>query len=453
MIMKILIWLSILWIAPLMCFLLRNEAKFKKNIVVGVTLPLEGREDEEVLARLKSFRKTEVLCCFLLLLLPIPCLFAETFNLTMTLWFTWLLVGIVIPYIPYVLCNKKLHRIKQQRRWLRFTPGKITVDTAVIPEPRWLSPVLFLIPLLISLLPLIWERSFWFLYLVDAACIFLFWLCYRYLYRNKAEKVDENADLTDTLTRVRRRYWGTVWIASSYAMAAMNLGIAISHAKPLAMLFVTLGFALVITIFVVRVEIKTRSIQEKLTAQSGHSLYIDDDDKWIWGFIYYNPHDSHTFINDRVGINMTFNLARPLGKALAVLTITCLLALPFMIPIVNSCADKPPVMTYTNTLITAKSGGTEYEIPLSDIKQLQLLDQLPEDLYKVIGTNLSALLKGEFTSKKTGRVEVCLDPTCPPYILVITDNNRRYLFGTRDANKTKAVYKKLSEELTAQKIM
>ena len=43
--LNIILWLSIIWLAPLMCFVLANEAKFKKNIAVGVTLPYEGRHD------------------------------------------------------------------------------------------------------------------------------------------------------------------------------------------------------------------------------------------------------------------------------------------------------------------------------------------------------------------------------------------------------------------------
>ena len=34
--LNIILWLSIIWLAPLMCFVLANEAKFKKNIAVGV---------------------------------------------------------------------------------------------------------------------------------------------------------------------------------------------------------------------------------------------------------------------------------------------------------------------------------------------------------------------------------------------------------------------------------
>ena len=54
---NIILWLSIIWLAPLMCFVLANETKFKKNIAMGVTLPFEGRQDGEVQKRLSRCKK------------------------------------------------------------------------------------------------------------------------------------------------------------------------------------------------------------------------------------------------------------------------------------------------------------------------------------------------------------------------------------------------------------
>ena len=50
------LWLSLIWLPLLLCFMLRNESKFKKNIAVGVTFPFEGRRHPDVLARLVRFK-------------------------------------------------------------------------------------------------------------------------------------------------------------------------------------------------------------------------------------------------------------------------------------------------------------------------------------------------------------------------------------------------------------
>ena len=54
---NILMWASIFWIAPLLGYLMTNNAKFKKNIAVGVTFMEEGKQDVEVISRLNKYKK------------------------------------------------------------------------------------------------------------------------------------------------------------------------------------------------------------------------------------------------------------------------------------------------------------------------------------------------------------------------------------------------------------
>ena len=57
MIGALILWGCIIWIVPLVYVLLRNEAKWKKNIVVGTTLPYEARQDPEVGEVLCRYRR------------------------------------------------------------------------------------------------------------------------------------------------------------------------------------------------------------------------------------------------------------------------------------------------------------------------------------------------------------------------------------------------------------
>lgn len=56
------LWLSCSWIPPLMWWLLSNEARFKKNIVIGVTFPREAQEDAQVKSLLASYRRLQLAC-------------------------------------------------------------------------------------------------------------------------------------------------------------------------------------------------------------------------------------------------------------------------------------------------------------------------------------------------------------------------------------------------------
>ena len=54
-IVNLFLWACVLPILPIEYYLLRNEIKFKKNIVVGVTLPHEARYHEGVKLRLDQY--------------------------------------------------------------------------------------------------------------------------------------------------------------------------------------------------------------------------------------------------------------------------------------------------------------------------------------------------------------------------------------------------------------
>ena len=158
MIMRLILWLSVLWIAPLVSGVLVNDAKFKKNLAVGVTIPPEFQADPDIAAHLARFRRQEWTLCVILTAAAIPCIFVRDFGRNMTLWSVWLLLVCVLPYAPYARCNLALKRLKAERGWRRETaPCTETVDLSAIPSYRWLSAWLFALPFAVSLLPLFWS--------------------------------------------------------------------------------------------------------------------------------------------------------------------------------------------------------------------------------------------------------------------------------------------------------
>ena len=54
---SVILWLSMIWLPPLLGLFLRNEAKPKKNIIVGTTLPHEAQGDPAVLALTARYKR------------------------------------------------------------------------------------------------------------------------------------------------------------------------------------------------------------------------------------------------------------------------------------------------------------------------------------------------------------------------------------------------------------
>jgi len=427
--------LSIVWIAPLVCFLLVNEAKFKKNIVVGVTLPFEAREDSAVQAVLNRFKMTMYMVCGFLVALAVIVWWKLPDS--MTLWLLWIDLCIILPYVPYVWTNCALKKLKRQRGWGPAAGQQVRVDISAIPQDKWISPWIFLPPVVISLAPLTFSRSMWAMNVTLAVCCILFWLGYRYCYRNKSEMIDENVELTRVLTRVRQYNWGRMWLLASYSMALLGAGIAASAESVLWSTVLFVAFTVIIVAGALWVELSVRRVQEKLTRESGREWYVDEDDHWIGGILYYNTNDSRLVINNRVGMNSSINAAHPAGKILTVLLIVFLLALPFAGTFIGG---GDVLLTLDDQAVMGANGRTEYVIELEDVQSVQLMEELPDNMIRNFGTAMPQLLKGDFTASEIGHVKVCLDPTVPPFVLIETEEGRRYLLGSREPGEAEEVY-------------
>ena len=314
----------------------------------------------------------------------------------------------------------------------------------MLPSDQWLSPWFFLPTVALSLLPLLWDKTFWILYATYTITTVLFWFCYRYLYRNKSETIDENADLSRVLTQVRRHNWGKMWLICAYSFAAISLFTYLTRYSPIWSIIAIIAITFVITTAAIKIEFNTRKIQERLTADSGKAWYVDDDDKWIGGVIYYNPHDSHLMINSRVGTNSTLNLAKTSGKIIMGFTLLLLLAMPFTGTLISSVGSQPIGLELLENAVVSTHGRTEYTIPYEDIADIQLLEELPKNMVRTFGTGMENLLKGNFTASEIGSMKVCLDPKDAPFLFITTNTGHHYLFGTRDSELNRQIYHQLT---------
>ena len=441
---NLILWACVIWMPILFYVILRNETKFKKNIAIGVTLPQEARNDAEVQAILGAFRKQLLVVCVALLLLAIPCAMIPGFGMSMTVWMIWLDVAIAAPYVPYVQHHKRLKELKEDRGWAqqRKHVNTVSLSSSAVSE-TWLSPAVFLLPLLVSLVPMLFDRAMALFYLIDAAMVLFCWFGYRYLYRNKAETVDDNMALTEALTRVRRYNWGKTWLLLAWFIALLNIIAWLTQASYTLSMAGILLLSGLLVIATIRIKLKLRKLQETMTEQSGTDFYIDDDDKWIWGMFYYNPHDNRLIINNRVGMNTTVNLAKRSGQIFMGATALLLLCMPLLGVWMDHLESTPVQLEVTETAIVALHTGTEYEVPLDSITHTEYVAELPS-IHRSAGTGMDTVQKGRYGTP-WGAARVCLDPRTGPYVYLETDDGKRYLFGSSDSTQTEAVWDALCE--------
>lgn len=441
---RLFMWAAALPVLPIMYFVQKNECKPKKNIIVGVTLPYEAQGDGEVLALLERYKREMKLICWIMLAAGLPSLFLRSFGAFLTVWMLWVEAICVIFFIPYVRCNKALRRLKEARCWRQReeVPQVVTDLQAAAEEIRWLSPWWFLPPFLIALIPLFFEPDVWWAWTVCAVMVPVFYLCYRWLYRNRAEVVDADSQRTMALTRIRRYNWGKFWLVMAWATGIFNalLWLTLNHVW--LCMGVCLLYGLITVAEAVSIELRVRRLQEKLTADSGRGYYVDDDDRWLWGAFYYNPDDCRVIVNARTGINATFNLAKRPGQIIALFLAAMMLALP-LVGVWEMRMERAPVeLEVTETELVGSYFGGEWSVTLEDIAEIQVLPERPK-LRRVAGTGMENALTGQFSAEDWGRVTVCIDPRTGPWLLVTAEDGTLYLFGASQADAVEEIAAKL----------
>lgn len=441
---RLFMWAAALPVLPIMYFVQKNECKPKKNIIVGVTLPYEAQGDGEVLALLERYKREMKLICWIMLAAGLPSLFLRSFGAFLTVWMLWVEAICVIFFIPYVRCNKALRRLKEARCWRQReeVPQVVTDLQAAAEEIRWLSPWWFLPPFLIALIPLFFEPDVWWAWTVCAVMVPVFYLCYRWLYRNRAEVVDADSQRTMALTRIRRYNWGKFWLVMAWATGIFNalLWLTLNHVW--LCMGVCLLYGLITVAEAVSIELRVRRLQEKLTADSGRGYYVDDDDRWLWGAFYYNPDDCRVIVNARTGINATFNLAKRPGQIIALFLAAMMLALP-LVGVWEMRMERAPVeLEVTETELVGSYFGGEWSVTLEDIAEIQVLPERPK-LRRVAGTGMESALTGQFSAEDWGRVTVCIDPRTGPWLLVTAEDGTLYLFGASQADAVEEIAAKL----------
>ena len=426
----LIMWGLTIWVPILLYVLNINEAKFKKNLAVGVTFPLKGRADPEVLGLLRGFRREQIVLCLALVALGVLCGALSWPELRFLPYFLWLDLVIVAQFVSYARWNGKLKAVKRAKGWTMPTVRAASVTVPAAPAKRpglwW-----FIAAAAAGLAPAAFDRALWYMYLLDGATAFACYFGSRYLYRNRAEAVDENDAVTQALTRVRRRAWDQVWVLCAWMMAVISICIFMSTRLPSgggAMMLATVVLALAVCAVAIALEFRVRRVQEKLTASSGEGFYVDEDDKWIWGQIYYDPNDSRTVINNRTGANSTVNLARPGGKALLAFSLALLfIAMPVMGVCFDSMGGGPELVIEDGALVAA-SWGKDYVLPLEEIKSAEIIDALPKNGVRVMGIGLDSFLKGRFKFDG-GDATLCLDPRTGPWLKVTMADGTLYLLG------------------------
>lgn len=444
---SIIFWGSLFLTVLAMFFSQKSEAKFRKNIVLGVTLPTQAHDCAEAAAILNEFKRKNRILFGLLGAACIAGFFISDLSVSFIFWGAVFLAVLALPQVLFVCCNRKLAALKQARGWTAAGTKQVRVDLSAMisyPKPK---PAAYLFSALLCIVSMLMQPALWWVHALFLLTVLFSCCAAVFLYRKKSEAVDANTQLTQTLSALRYRMWKYVWsiIALCSAMTSLSLAVLmLSFAVGITLLLVS-SFGSCAA--VVMIELHTRSLQEKLTAERGTGWYVDEDDYWLGGLFYYNPNDSHIMANMRTGTGSTFNLATKTGKFVTAVSLVLVLLVPVFL--VSLAADEKSeiLLDASGQAVFCENGSTRYEIPFDEIEQLELLETMPEGLFRTNAVGGQHIFKGSFAGSGMSDLKIIADPTVPPYLKIKTASGRCYLFGTRDPDETQAIFAELTAQL------
>ncbi|WP_167958155.1 DUF5808 domain-containing protein [Anaerosporobacter faecicola] len=463
MFMKIIMFVFCYPMLPILYFVIKNELQPRKNIVLGITLPSEELKNPAVTAIIKQVIQQMRRIAIIFALVPFTSLFTHYDSITYSIFMMWITILCFIFFLPFILGNKKLQKLKKEREWHVDTEGITVVDLKVsLEKPNTLHILWFLPPVIISILPVIIDImnlsddtsryslistcSFAF---ITILCVFL----YHISYRSKQEIISTDSLINQTLTRIRRYNWGKCLIGVAYTNALYTLYFWFFfhfHQKSMfVFLAVTLLYIFFLLWWVLRAEFKVRLAQQQLFAQTNDPYIVDEDCYWIYGLFYYNPNNKRFLVEKRIGFGTTCNFAKTSTKILSIVVILTMLALPVSCVAMIQSEFSPLKLQLDEDSVTSSHLYTTYDIPFDTIESVTLWNELP-DITKENGTGFHNLCKGSYSVAGNGTCTICLNPNNNSFLFLTKTNGKKYVLSGKTDAETNAIYEQLITNLSSK---
>lgn len=141
--------------------------------------------------------------------------------------------------------------------------------------------------------------------------------------RRAPASVRGNPDAAPDYDRFRK-IMGILMIALGLIAEVIFLVLEISFIHPVSPAWFFAGTIAVFAVVLAMILLFMRLARAKHAA----GPILDDDGRWIWGMFYFNPSDPSIFVEKRVGIGYTINMARPIAwiVLIGIIAITIILS-------------------------------------------------------------------------------------------------------------------------------
>ena len=426
-----------------MYFLLRGAGDDNRAYCFGATLSNSQRQEGAVKQIAVEYKKSMKRDTIILAVIPVVCFFIPFMSIAMTIWFIWILAVCFTPMIHFAIANRKIQEVKLQMGWkqeyeISYTDLKSVAVSKKVKLREFLPPILLsIIPIIISVV-LFGEKDLWILAImvaVFAVCTPLFYLCAVWSDRQKISVISCDSDTNINYARAKKQVWKNLWLISCWINTLFTWGmLLVAWQRQGAMRGIVIGAILycIAIISVCMVQLKKLRQVDVAYADKKTLMNAEEDDRnWIFGMIYYNKNDKHFMVENRMGTGTSVNLANKAGLVTNIFAVFALLSIPILCIWMILVELTPISVTVENDTIICQQLSTEYEIPLSEITNYKVIEELPE-MIKMNGIGMDNIYIGTFEVYREGTFETFLNPQNEMFLWIETEDEVYYVSGATD---------------------
>lgn len=429
----------------------------RERIIFGASIPVELRRPNQEYHRqvepvIRQVRRrswqlfgAEAVLAILICLLP-------RMLLAMTFWTLLICLDIFLTFFLYGSGNREMRRVKSFYIKKEKTSRIVYADLTNSGRVHGLQPLPFFLVLAGNLILTIFlsrsqpdlSLAFWVLMGCQCLIVLLAFLMDRM--RNRVISTDSavNANYNRARKRLMAGTMLKLVILSTCLPPIIWAGSLENPGKLLWNKQIFIGcftaFFLLVVLLIGLLLYRMRQVEG--TYQGQIQLDDDDDAHWIWGMFYYNPEDSRNLVEKRAGIGSTMNMARPAGKWMTVL-VGLMMAVIFVFLGFCTVEETLPMRAeIQGDEIICRQLIVNERIRKSDVREAELLEQMPKSVQRTNGSATDTCLKGTFRvgQEKGCRLFIRRDARA---ILRIHTGQKTYYITGEDDQRTEELYRQL----------
>ena len=441
----------------IMYFIFKHYSKFNDGRIFNCGMTYDHSQSDEIIKIQKSFINQMNLLFFVFLVIPIVTCFIKYDSIVVSFWIVWTMVWIAVAYVPFAIAHGKVIDIKRKNGWTVGEKNVVFVDTSTVGRIRTISIKDFIVPFIICLVSCVYTAvnisnskygAVYSIILSGSFTVCTLIMCWVSVVIDKKKSVviSRDSNVNVNYNRASKKIWKDFWMIVIYGSSLLTASVCftVNSAMNVPVMFIaSIAFTVVVCIMAIAVLSRKNKLNNSYKEYMTNDIVTDEDSNWIFGLLYYNPLDKHLMVEDKVGIGLTVNMATWLGKASVVLMIGVYALMTWVCGFVIKEEFTPINLHVENNVLICSQTSEKYKLDVNKISEVKVINNLP-DLSKSNGTDMRALLKGNFVTNNHEKCNVLLNPENKKFIELKYDGKTYYL-SDKDDKITEQIYNEIKK--------